>query len=249
MTSIELWVASWLLDVSIKAALLALAAWVGMAACRVGSSSVRHRVWFLVLVGILLLPALVNLAPRVPLPGWLFPTGQLAAVKGETAGGPPQTIVQQPAADGLNVPAPSGPRSALGFREPGPAGDARDAVTHGMAKQEPREAAAIPLPALPANAVHSVAPRAAGSNRFALAFIGVYLAGVALLIVRLLIGMLQAGRLVRRARQVDVPRNATWQPTGARIVESNAVRVPMTIGYWLPIVVLPADWKIGAIRL
>ncbi len=63
MTSVELWMASWLLDVSIKAALLALAAWVGMAACRVGSSSVRHRVWFLVLVGMLLLPALVNLAP------------------------------------------------------------------------------------------------------------------------------------------------------------------------------------------
>ncbi|MGO8748891.1 MAG: carboxypeptidase regulatory-like domain-containing protein [Thermoguttaceae bacterium] len=243
MSSIELWVASWFLDVSIKAALLAVAAWMGMAACCVRSSTVRHRVWFLVLVGILLLPALVNIAPSVSLPGWLYPTLQLAAVRGEMDGGMPSTSLQEPAVDERNVPAPSGPRSALPLREPGPATPARDAATHAIAGQEPREAVAIPLPVLPAKAVPSVAPRAAGSSRFALAFIGAYLAGVVLLIVRLLIGTLQAGRLVRRARQVDVPWNAAWLPTGARIVESDAVRVPVTIGYRRPRVVLPVDWK------
>ncbi len=48
MPSIELWAASWLLDVSIKAALLALAAWAGMAAFRVRSGTVKHRMWLFV---------------------------------------------------------------------------------------------------------------------------------------------------------------------------------------------------------
>ena len=48
---------------------------------------------------------------------------------------------------------------------------------------------------------------------FALAVAVVYLAGVALLTLRLLIGMIQAWRLVRRAKQVDLPSSeAGCQP-------------------------------------
>ena len=103
MPSIELWVASGLFDVSIKAALLASAACVGMAACRVRSSTIGHRVWFFVLLGMLLLPALVTVLPGVPLPGWLYPTLPWAAVPGETDGKMPPAIAQQPA-DALTMP-------------------------------------------------------------------------------------------------------------------------------------------------
>ena len=251
MPSIELWVTSWLLDVSIKAALLALAAWSGMAICRVRSTSVRHRVWLLVLVGMLLLPALVHLAPGVSLPGWLYPTLQLAAVAGEADGGTPSTTARQPAADRLAAPAPSEPRSALPLTELKPTPNARDAASQGIVKEAPTEAATVPLPAqqvretpkLPASTFPSVARRTARRNGFALAVVSVYLAGVASLMVRLLIGTLQTSRLVRHARPIDSPSNATWLPTRTKVVESDEVQVPVTIGYWWPVVVLPADWK------
>jgi beta-lactamase regulating signal transducer with metallopeptidase domain len=243
MSGIELWVASRLVDLSVKAALLALAAGAGMDACRVRSSTVRHRVWFLVLVGMLLFPALVDLAPGVSLPRWLYPSLQLTPVTSETDAGPTSASTQQPAPDGLNVPAASGPRPDLPLGELSSATHAGGAVTHGAAGQRLRDAAAIPLPTLPASAVPSAAPGAAGSSGLALAIVGVYLAGVALLMVRLLIGILRAYKLVRRVSPIDLPWNVTWLETRTRIVESDEVRVPVTIGYWRPVVVLPPDWK------
>jgi beta-lactamase regulating signal transducer with metallopeptidase domain len=243
MSSIELWVTSWVLDVSIKATLLALAAWAGMVACRVHSSDVKHRVWLFVLGGMLLLPAIVNLVPGVSLPTWLYPPLQAAAVSGETGGGAPLVSPQQPAAEERSLSAPPEPVAALPLGEREPATHARDAVSHGMAEQEPQEAIVSPLPAPSANAVPPVATRAAGSSGFALAAIGVYLAGVGLLMVRLLVGTLQASRLVRRASQADLACSAAGLPPRTRIVESAELRVPVTIGYWRPVVVLPADWR------
>ncbi|MEN6497446.1 MAG: carboxypeptidase regulatory-like domain-containing protein, partial [Thermoguttaceae bacterium] len=243
MSSIELWVTSWVLDVSLKATLLALAAWAGIAACRVHSSDVKHRVWLFVLGGMLLLPALVNLVPGVSLPAWLYPPLQAAAVSGETGGGAPLVSPQQPAAEERSLSAPPEPVAALPLGEREPATHARDAVSHGMAEQEPQEAIVSPLPAPSANAVPPVATRAAGSSGFALAAIGVYLAGVGLLMVRLLVGTLQASRLVRRASQADLACSAAGLPPRTRIVESAELRVPVTIGYWRPVVVLPADWR------
>ena len=86
MPNIELWVVSWLLDVSIKVALLAAGGWAFMAASRLRSNTVKHRVWLLLLVGILLLPALVKLTPAVPLPGGSHPTlPSLGTVSDESA--------------------------------------------------------------------------------------------------------------------------------------------------------------------
>ena len=71
----------------------------------------------------------------------------------------------------------------------------------------------------------------------------VYLAGAALLTLRLLVGMIRASRIVRRARPVDLLSTALRLPAGTRIVESAEVLVPVTIGCRRPAVVLPADWK------
>ena len=143
MSSIALWAASWLLDVSIKAALLAAAPWAGTAACRVQSSTVKHRVCFLVLLGMLLLPALVNLLPGVPLPGWLYPILPRAAAAAETDGKtpPPPLVAQQPAADLPTMHGLSRPVS-----EPAPASPAgkveaashdRAVATRGMVRPGP----------------------------------------------------------------------------------------------------------------
>jgi beta-lactamase regulating signal transducer with metallopeptidase domain/uncharacterized GH25 family protein len=249
MSNIAWWAASWLLDVSIKAALLALAAWVGMAACRVRSSTVRHRVWFLALVGMLLLPALVNVLPGVPLPGWLYPALPRASAADETDGKmpPPSAIAQQPAADKPTMPGATLTDSASPTREMEPAGQERDRATHDMAGQGPRgqgprEVVAGPLPP-PARDASYVAPRAAGPSGFALAVMVVYLAGAVLLTLRLLVGLIHASKLVRRAKHVDLAGTADRLPDRARIVESAEVLVPVTIGYRRPAVVLPADWK------
>ena len=89
-----------------------------------------------------------------------------------------------------------------------------------------------------------MASRAAGSSGFALAIMMiVYLAGVALLTVRLLVGMIHAWKLVRAQEAGRSAGDRRPAATGARIVESAEVLVPVTIGYRRPAVVLPADWK------
>ena len=143
MSSIELWVASGLVDVSIKAALLALAAWVGMAACRVRSSTIRHRVWFLVLVGMLLLPALVNVLPGVSLPGWLYPKLP-SAIATATDDRTPSSTIQQPAAGVPTMPDAPGPASASPPSEPEPA--ALRAIEHATPSPDKSGARTPPQP-------------------------------------------------------------------------------------------------------
>lgn len=251
MPSIELWVVCWLLDVSIKVALSALAAGAGMAVCRARSASVRHRVWLLVLVGMLLLPALVHLAPAVSLPGWLYPALQSAAVAEEADGGTATATARQPVADGLAAPVAPEPRPRFPSAELRPAAHVPHAASQRMVSESPRDTAAVGLPEqqvretpkLPASTFPPAAPIVAQRNGFALAVVCVYLAGAVSLMIRLLVGVLRTSRLVRRARPIELPSKTTWPPTGAKVAESDAVRVSVTIGYWRPMVVLPTDWR------
>jgi hypothetical protein len=64
---------SMLVDLSLKVLLLAVVAWVAMAAVRMHSESVKHRVWTIVVLGMLLLPTLVQVVPIISLPAWLYP--------------------------------------------------------------------------------------------------------------------------------------------------------------------------------
>src|SRR3954453_21277436 len=56
------------LDTSLKAALVALAAAALMKVLRLGDSNLRHRVWTGVLAGMLLLPLLTPIVPALRLP-------------------------------------------------------------------------------------------------------------------------------------------------------------------------------------
>ena len=60
-----------LLDVSLKSLLLAILAGAGLLVFRVRSSTVRHRVWMIVLLGMIAMPLLVPIVPGLRLPIWL----------------------------------------------------------------------------------------------------------------------------------------------------------------------------------
>lgn len=63
-----------------------------------------------------------------------------------------------------------------------------------------------------------------------------YLAGAVLLLVRLVGGLAAGWHLRRNAR--PVPGMATVETR-----ESDAIRVPVTLGFWNPVILLPADWR------
>lgn len=85
----------------------------------------------------------------------------------------------------------------------------------------------------------------------------VYLAIALGFLGRVTLGFLITGWLVRRARRIDDPRAASRLEELGRsapnLLESNSVRVPMTVGWMRPQILLPADWsswddaKLGAV--
>src|SRR5690606_38009953 len=68
MPSFAEWLMLSLLAVSVKAALLLLVAWAAMAGWKVQNAYAQHRLWLLVLIGMLALPLLVTRGPRLALP-------------------------------------------------------------------------------------------------------------------------------------------------------------------------------------
>lgn len=247
MPALELWTTALLLDISIKAALLAIAAGLAMACFRVRGSHLRHRVWLLVLGGMLLLPGLVHLVPGISLPHWLYPNLQVAAVEAV-----PDEVVAEPTAEQLPIEMetadvmpfePMAPEpatvnaAALVVTSPVEADEAAPPASVPVVVEERRDVVAQSTAAIPAE---DVVQRS--SNRWAMTILLVYLIGVAYQVVRLLLGLFWTARLVRRTRPIQTPLAADCLPRSARLAESGDVRVPLTIGYWRPVVVLPADW-------
>ncbi len=247
MPGLELWTTAFVLDLSIKAALLSIAAWAGMAVCRVRGIHLRHRVWVLVLAGMLSLPALVHLAPSVSLPYWLYPNLQVASVSGD----PTAMSVESPAPNTGSKQSAVEPASPEPIpAAPAPISDVVPSSSPQIVEEETSQATAPPMPtyevreasALPVGALPSETPRAMARNRSAVAILLVYLLGVVVQVARLLVGVIWTASLVRRTRPIDTPLAGKWLPSWARLAESSEVRVPVTVGYWRPVVVLPADW-------
>lgn len=247
MPSPELWTTAFLADISIKAALLATVAWIGMALFRVRSSHVQHRVWLLVLVGMLLLPALVHLAPSISLPHWLYPDLQLAAANVE-----PEPVIAMPLALESQIEpeqidrAPFEPSSV----EPTPTPEATPTVPPPLVAIDPTGTvpssvaipeAANPLP-IPLAVVLPEPQAETRTNSAAIVILAIYLIGLALQTTRLVIGMVWTRRLSHRARPIATPLAKPWLPRWAKLAESAELRVPVTVGYWRPVVMLPADW-------
>ena len=70
--------------------------------------------------------------------------------------------------------------------------------------------------------------------------VGVWMAGVLLLLARLSVGLTLARRVIRRAAPIE---DQTRHMRGLRVLESGQIGVPMTAGVFRPVVLLPRDWR------
>ena len=107
---------------------------------------------------------------------------------------------------------------------------------------EPRAAQALEQPPIPPTAVLPATGPQTRTNSAALVVLAIYLLGLAVQTTRLLIGIAWTLRLSHRAHPIDTPLAKTWLPHWATLAESPEVRVPITIGYRRPTIILPTDW-------
>ncbi len=210
-----------LLDVSFKAILLCGLAGIGLWVLRVRNDNVQHRLWAVVLMGMLLLPLLVSVMPSVPLPSWLYielPT--LAAIS--------------------EVPYSQGPesqesaQSQVWHEDPIAIEKSGDMT----AVSQTEDAIGSQTGTLTARDLVSSPP--AGS--WPLAVLAIYAIGFFVFLLRLLVGVDKARRLVSRGHRLSLDREQLPQRT--TVLETAEVRVPMVAGWFRPCVLLPADWSV-----
>ncbi|MGQ0637173.1 MAG: M56 family metallopeptidase [Planctomycetaceae bacterium] len=215
------------LDASLKALLLAAVAAAVLRILRVRDSNVRHRVWFGVLAGMLLMPLLAQVVPALGLP-LAFPTEWLSAMAASEAESAPATVeapelgnvvaetaphVQESTAGGAG--AVDSTRAPWDQRPPG-----WDVSRHGAADQTRFSPTDAPDSATPPDSAEISASPPAESAPLAkpaatespyrrwLAYAppvltGVWLTGAALLGLRLALGMWLAFRLRRDSTPID----------------------------------------------
>ena len=91
-------------------------------------------------------------------------------------------------------------------------------------------------------------PRIATPTRI----LAIYILGLAFLLGRLITGLFMGGRLRRSFTRVDDPRAWQWSERYARtmglkrapsLAESRAVSVPLTVGVFHPVIVIPSSWR------
>ncbi len=206
-----------LADASLRAALVAAFVAAALAALRVRAGATRHAAWTVVLVAMLLMPALSRLVPAVDVP------------------------VPPAARDVLTaaVAMTPGPRTDRSPATPAPLPLTPPRREHG-ASHDPAPAAPSPG-AWPRAA--SGQPRAASGRPWAAAALAVYAAGMASMLLRLVLGLWGSRRLARGARPIDGPPRRRLGALPIRISESDRVAVPVTVGLFRPTVVLPPGWE------
>ncbi len=223
-----------LVDVSIKVVFLALFAAAGMAILRVKNNHIRHRVWTVVLLGMLLMPALVQVVPSLaapfPVPAFLRrPTESVAVSKSE--------------------PREHDPPSPATFLTPG------EIETLPNVSNEPTSVLVAPAviaeesSAAPASSGDTVAADGVSIDWHSVlqatcsVLIATYFFVTFALAIRLLIGMLRATKLANSAcglNQADIQIDL---PPRVLLCESDSIRVPITVGYWKARVILPVCWR------
>jgi beta-lactamase regulating signal transducer with metallopeptidase domain/protocatechuate 3,4-dioxygenase beta subunit len=206
-----------LLDVSIKAVLLASIAGGLLFLLRIRNANLLHRVWSAVLVAMVALPFLVYLVPHVRVP--IAKRAAAIVAKRDTVGPAPiETMPMQHLpetattankfVDPIVAPAP-----ALSDNAARPAEESRPLSTDGPQ---------IRLPPF---------------------LLAVYLVGIVWFGLRLFVGIRHARQLVRLSNATALPPNQQRAVGTTRVRESALVRVPLTVGCWRPTIVLPDDWR------
>ncbi len=258
------------LDAAVKSLLLALIATLLIRALRIRDSQVRHRIWTGVLVGMLMLPLLSQVVPQLQLPLFV-PPEWLALVRADEFGTRPDVATSQFSARTLPESAPpvaeamslvpetvqqldaefrGGPSAGAGFLAQDPASTSEprvlpDAVPIGSHMPFIQSPGDPPQPV----AAPSLFRRLARAAPYLLA--GVWLLGSLIMLARLALGLAAAWRLNWASTPIlEVDLNELglasdcWpsQTRTARLLECPMIRVPLTIGLFRPVVMLPLEW-------
>ncbi len=217
-----------LLTASVKAALLALAAAALLAALRIRNRNVHHRAWCGVLAAMLSLPLLPAVLPTFALPQQLAALWPLA-----TEGSMPPSAAEDIASLDDATRAAVAEAARLGeaeasLFEAGAAGGEQDPELATPRDDERRVER------------RRAAARTAGSSwlTWSVALFAVYACGVLMFVCRFALGVWAARRLNHHCRPLKLRRFA-----GARVFECDAVRVPLTLGFLRPRIVLPSDCR------
>ena len=211
----EYTVAGWnsLLDASAKSLLLAIIAALALRFLPVRNVNVRHRVWTAVLLAMLVLPALDQMMPSLP----LLPA-KLARPRHTAVEFPPHTTLAN--RDSALMPASEGTPHVVAATSK-PAGMPHGTDKVGAQSGDRRAAAST-----------------ASSLHWPVVLLSLYAAGVALMLVRLASGYRSAVHLASGATTIE-PRLSCQ----VRVAASDAVRVPVTVGLLRPTILLPTDWS------
>ena len=242
MAAASWWGVAFLVDVSLKAALLAVLAWAAMAVFRLRAAPVKHRVWVLVLAGMMLMPALVHVVPAVSLPYWL--SLSLPTVDGEV-----ETTVTLQTVPSAEMPAEPIALAGDFSLEAAPVDPDVSASEPAIEVFPEIASAGIDTPAPQQQAITQPAPEAvaiwkgASGTILAMAILGIYVIGAGLFLIRLLAGMVWTFGLVRRGSPIAPDTLKFRLPSRTRIAESSEVRVPVTVGCLRPVILLPAEWS------
>jgi beta-lactamase regulating signal transducer with metallopeptidase domain len=268
-------VAGFVLSTAVKGALLVGVVALVIVLLRLRSAALRHAFWTLVVLAHLALPALAFLVPavEVELPAWV-PSGLLGGPvnRDDVAVTAPATGRTSSGRAVVGVGAVGGARRARTTVVAVPAVPAAPAAA--AAPAVAAVAAAAPLPSLPRaargggprlTAPRALAPRAFSGTRparfapvrdggagvpLSLILLGIWLAGAAIVLVRLGLGTVQVARLAHSGRPViDSSWLALLHDVADRLdinrpvtlLRGSRLTVPVTWGVVYPIVLLPED--------
>lgn len=219
----------WLLDILLKSAVLLALAGIAVLACWRASAAQRHLIWTLAVIGVLLLPVL-----SATLPAWhvlRWPQSATTPQQMRT----PSPITALPMTTPVVVGEPTLPSGEpLITRTPSTTGAASPAMmstSEQVVQPSQSTATTSPAPSQP-------------SLSWPVWAVLTWGIGTALVLAWTLSGYAMAFRLRRRAH----PAPAAWasdMPTGARILVSDAITVPVVVGLLHPAILLPAqaeDW-------
>ena len=231
-----------LADGSLRAALVAALVAAAVAVLRVRSGATRHAAWTIVVVAMLLMPVLSRLVPAV---GGPVPPAARDLLAAAVAATPTPRAARNPAP-------PTPPPLTPSRRERGASHDPAPAAPSPGAG--PSAASGWPWAASAWPSAAGAWPSTASGWPWPATALALYAAGLASMLLRLVLGLWGSRRLARGARPIEgspEPAAGAVNLTARRrlgalpipIRESDRVAVPVTVGFFRPIVVLPLGWE------
>ena len=239
-----------LADISLRVAVVAAVAWLGITALRVRGPAVRHRVWCGVLLAMFAMPALILIAPS-----WGVSVGQIAWLQGgiedqpndEELGPGPNPKEGIDPTDSSTHAELQHPNEELAANDsqlttdsqraefspennlPAELGDERSASMSPMPARTECEAGE-PL------STENASTTSAFWNNAAWAVLVGYCVVALVLLVRLAVAMSVVHRMLGRAellKRID----------GVELLSSEDIAVPVTAGIWRPRIIVPTMWN------